>query len=74
MHKSVLECCGFIRLYREYLKLYPDSRQVVDKMKGIWTYHGSWFKGKEKGLKAIRKSRTAQDYEEAVTRLYDLAL
>ena len=62
------------RLYREYLKLYPDSRQVVDKMKGIWTYHGNWFKGKEKGLKAIRKSRTAQDYEEAVTRLYGLTL
>ena len=62
------------RLYREYLKLYPDSRQVVDKMKGIWTYHGSWFEGKEKGLKAIRKSRTAQEYEAAVTLLYDLTL
>lgn len=62
------------QLYREYLKLYPDSRQVVDKMKGIWAYHGSWFEGKEKGLKAIRKSRTAQEYEEAVTRLYGLTL
>ena len=59
------------RLYREYRKLYPDSRQVVDKMKGIWTYHGSWFKVKEKGLKAIRKSRTAQEYEAAVVLLYD---
>ena len=58
------------RLYREYLEIYPDSRQVVDKMKGLWTYHGSWFNGREKELKAIRKSRTAKEYEAAVARLY----
>ena len=66
--------CFLTRLYQEYLKLYPDSRQAVDKMKGIWTYHGNWFKGKEKALKAIRKSRTAQEYEEAVNWLFDTAV
>lgn len=59
------------RLWQEYLKTYPDARQAVDKMKGIWTYHGNWFSGKEKELKAIRKSRTAQEYEEAVAWLYE---
>lgn len=59
------------KIYRHYLEEYPDSRQAVDKMKGIWHYHGSWYSGREKELKAIQKARTAGDYEEAVMRIWD---
>ncbi len=57
--------------YRCYLEEYPDPRQAIDKMKGLWSYHGSWYSGREKELKAIQKARTVQDYEDACSRLWD---
>jgi len=49
-------------LLNGFLGFLPDGRQAVTKMKGIWSFWGDSFPGKEKELKKLRKSIWPDEY------------
>ena len=62
-------------LYEGYCTLFGDRRLAVQRMKELWFYHLGLFEGSEKHGKALKKSRTAQEYEQAAAAIYrDLPL
>ena len=54
-----------------YQEAIPGDRNVLFKMKELWTYLGSQFKGQERILKKIKKSTQIRDYEEVTDQLFD---
>ncbi|MCI9025543.1 MAG: tRNA-dihydrouridine synthase family protein [Dorea sp.] len=58
-------------LYEEYRRVNMGDRNVLFKMKEIWSYLGALFPGCEKQLKRIRKAEKADRYEEAVKECFD---
>ncbi len=63
-HREVLEG------YREAI---PGDRNVLFKMKELWTYLGERFAGQERLLKKIKKARRMEEYEEAVEGIFEEA-
>lgn len=59
------------RLYEEYRRLNMGDRNVLFKMKEIWSYLGGMFPGCEKQLKRIRKAERTDRYEEAVNACFE---
>jgi tRNA-dihydrouridine synthase len=57
-------------LYENYQKILSGDRNILFKMKEIWTYLGAVFTEHERYLKKIKKSERLKDYEEAVNRLF----
>lgn len=49
-------------LFRGFMDFLPDPRQAVTKMKGVWSFWGEAFPGREKELKKLRKSTWPQEY------------
>ncbi len=58
------------RLYADYQELFSGDRNVLFKMKEIWSYMINLFTNPEKYAKKIRKAERACDYEAAVTALF----
>nr|WP_297174402.1 tRNA-dihydrouridine synthase family protein [uncultured Agathobaculum sp.] len=57
-------------LYAHYCDAFGDRRIAVQRMKEIWFYHIGLFAASEKHGKAIKKSRTADEYERAAAAVY----
>ena len=53
--------------YREAI---PGDRNVLFKMKELWTYLGELFEGGERPLKKIKKANRIEDYRAAVELLF----
>lgn len=58
------------RIYREYQELLSGERNVLFKMKEIWSYMIQSFSDYEAYAKNIRKSETLREYEAAVHALF----
>lgn len=58
------------RLYHDYTELFSGDRNVLFKMKEIWSYMADSFVDSEKYAKKIRKAQRAADYEAAVGALF----
>ncbi len=58
------------RIYEDYTRLFSGDRNVLFKMKEIWSYMIEMFEGAEKYGKKIRKSQRAADYEAAVRAIF----
>ena len=58
-------------LYEEYQETIFGEQNVVNKMKEIWSYMGDLFPKGEKALKKLRKARTKEQYQEAMSRLFE---
>lgn len=58
------------RLYHDYTELFFGDRNVLFKMKEIWSYLADSFVDSEKYAKRIRKAQRAADYEAAVGALF----
>lgn len=58
------------RIYREYQELLSGERNVLFKMKEIWSYMIQSFSDYEAYAKKIRKSETLREYEAAVHALF----
>jgi tRNA-dihydrouridine synthase len=54
------------QIYEDYQKVCSGDRNVLFKMKEIWSYLGNLFPEYKKELKQIRKAEKADRYEEAV--------
>ena len=52
------------RLFENYLRLYPDPRQAVSKMKDIWSFWIESFPECQKEYKKLRKSTRPEQYLE----------
>lgn len=62
-------------LYAAYCAAFGDRRIAMLRMKEIWFYHLNLFRDSEKHGKAIKKSRTADEYERAAAAVFrDLAV
>ena len=57
-------------LWQAYLALFPDARQAVAKMKGIWSYLGMSYPERKKELKKIKKAVAADAYERAANEFF----
>lgn len=57
------------QLYEDYRALGMGDKNVLFKMKEIWSYLGKSFPGYEKALKKIRKAERLEKYEAAVEEL-----
>lgn len=53
-----------------YQESIPEIRNVLFKMKELWSYIGCAFVDGKKYVKRIRKAENKRDYEEAVARLF----
>lgn len=58
------------RIYREYQELLSGERNVLFKMKEIWSYMIQLFSDYQAYAKKIKKSETFRDYEAAVNALF----
>lgn len=58
------------RLYRDYTELFSGDRNVLYKMKEIWSYQIQLFADSEKYAKKIRKAQRAAEYEAVVRELF----
>lgn len=58
------------RLYEDYSRLFSGDRNVLFKMKEVWSYMAQLFEHSEKYAKKIRKADRASDYEAAVNALF----
>lgn len=58
------------RLYEDYSRLFSGDRNVLFKMKEVWSYMAQLFEHSEKYAKKIRKADQASDYEAAVNALF----
>ncbi|MDO5142691.1 MAG: tRNA-dihydrouridine synthase family protein [Eubacteriales bacterium] len=62
-------------LYERYCTQFGDRRVAVQRMKEVWSYHLHLFDDHEKHGKRLRKSRTADEYEQAAAAVFrDLEL
>ena len=59
------------QIFEEYQERSMGEKNVLFKMKEIWSYLGSGFQEGEKLLKKIRKAEHFDRYEEAVSQLLD---
>lgn len=58
-------------VYEEYQRISSGERNVLFKMKELWTYMGTNFEGSEKLLKKIKKTERLKEYESYVAALFD---
>ena len=62
-------------LYARYCEAFCDRRIAMLRMKELWFYHLNLFEDSEKHGKALKKSRTPDEYERAAAAVFrDLAL
>lgn len=57
-------------LYERYFEAFGDRRIAMLRMKEIWFYHLNLFADSEKHGKALKKSRTADEYERAAAAVF----
>lgn len=57
-------------LLNAYARVLSGDRNVLFKMKELWSYMGDAFENSEKYVKKIRKSQSRSDYEVMVSRLF----
>lgn len=57
-------------LYERYCEAFGDRRIAMLRMKEIWFYHLNLFADSEKHGKALKKSRTAEEYERAAAAVF----
>jgi hypothetical protein len=57
-------------LYRKYSEILSGDRNVLFKMKELWTYLGNLWPEGEKYLKAIRKAKSCSEYEICVKKMF----
>jgi len=57
-------------LYDAYREVLYGPAHLLDKMKEIWTYLGQGFPGRGKAIEAIRRAKTLEAYERAVTEIF----
>ncbi len=53
-------------LWADYEARYGGEKQLLDKMKELWTYIGERFPDKKRAVKELKKARRAADYRAAV--------
>ena len=58
------------RIYEDYRKILFGDRNVLYKMKELWSYMISMFSDNAKYAKKIKKSERLNDYDEAVSSLF----
>ncbi len=58
------------KLYSDYKEVLFGDRNILFKMKGIWSYMIAVFVDSEKYSKKIKKAERLADYEEAVSSLF----
>lgn len=58
------------RLYHDYMELFSGDKNVLFKMKEIWSYMADSFADSGKYAKKIRKAQRSADYEAAVNALF----
>jgi tRNA-dihydrouridine synthase len=58
-------------LFERYAEEFNGHVHVLDKMKEIWTHMGSFFRDSTRAVKRIYKARNADEYIEAVDRIFD---
>lgn len=58
------------RLYRDYQGALSGEKQVLHKMKELWSYWQASFTGCEKAMKRLRKAQHLTEYEGAVDYLF----
>lgn len=58
------------KLYDAYSEYIPEDRNVIFKMLEHWTFLHDHFKGCDKQLKTIRKSRSKGEYQAAVNDIF----
>lgn len=61
-------------IYYGYEEIFSGDRNVLFKMKELWSYLGNCFNQPEKELKKIRKAQKKDGYFEAVEKLFELDL
>ena len=65
---------GFLdELYKEYEHSFSENAAIL-KIKDLWNFMASSFPEQDKQLKAVRRSRTAQEYRLAVRILFSAVL
>lgn len=57
-------------LYRKYSEIMSGDRNVLFKMKELWTYLGKLWPEGEKYQKAIRKAKSCSEYEICVKKMF----
>lgn len=58
------------RLYFDYRELFFGDRNVLFKMKEVWSYLAGAFESSEKYAKKIKKAGHSMEYEAAVDALF----
>lgn len=58
-------------IYEEYQRISSGDRNVLFKMKELWTYIGTNFEDSEKLMKKIKKTERLKDYEAYVKALFE---
>ena len=58
------------RLVEEYRGVMSGDKDVLFKMKELWSWQGQLFEGSEKYLKKIRKAQKLTEYKSAVAALF----
>lgn len=61
-------------IYEEYQNISSGDRNVLFKMKELWSYMIKSFEGAEKYAKKIKKSEKLKDYESAVSALIERSM
>lgn len=59
------------QLYQGYQEISSGQRNVLFKMKELWSYMTAMFESPEKQAKKIKKAESFKDYEKAVEKLFD---
>jgi tRNA-dihydrouridine synthase len=59
-----------LALYHAYHDTIESDRDVIAKMKELWSYMGDLFPGTEKNQKQIRKAWTYEQYLSAVSGIF----
>ena len=57
-------------LAEDYAAVLSGERDVLFKMKELWSWQGQLFEGSEKYLKKIRKAQKLTEYKSAVAALF----
>jgi tRNA-dihydrouridine synthase len=58
-------------LYQRYRKVLSGPGHTLDKMKEVWTYLGASFPDRHRELAALPRTKSFQEYEGAVSRIFD---
>ena len=59
-------------LFAAYGEILSGPTHVLNKMKGFWQYWAIPYAACKKELKSIRKSRTPEQYQQAVNRIFEM--